>query len=255
VVTIHDLAFLDRPDELAPANRDLPNLVRSAARRAGAVCTPSRAVASDIVHRLDVPADRVVVTPLGVDAGWFRAVPPTAELRGELGLPQRYLLFVGAAQPRKGLDVLLDAHQAELDLPPLALAGPAGWGPPPATSSRVHTVGYLGEEVLRAVVAGATALVLPSRDEGFGLPLAEAMAAGVPVVCSNLPALREVAGGHATLVPPGDVTALATALVTVSGSGRDPAGTARRRAHAARFTWAACAEATVSAYQLALRKP
>jgi len=119
----------------------------------------------------------------------------------------------------------------------------------------VHTVGYLGEEVLRAVVAGATALVLPSRDEGFGLPLAEAMAAGVPVVCSNLPALREVAGGHATLVPPGDVAALATALITVSGSGRDPAGSARRRAHATQFTWAACADATISAYQLALRTP
>ena len=255
VVTIHDLAFLDRPDELAPANRDLPNLVRSAARRAAAVCTPSRAVATDIVHRLDVPADRVVVTPLGVGPGWFRAAPPTAELRGELGLPQRYLLFVGTAQPRKGLEVLLDAHQGEPDLPPLALVGPAGWGPPPATSSRVHTVGYLEEEALRAVVAGASALVLPSREEGFGLPLAEAMAAGVPVVCSNLPALREVAGGHATLVPPGDVAALAAAMITVSGSGRDPASSARRRAHATRFTWAACAEATVSAYQLALRDP
>jgi len=255
VVTIHDLAFLDRPGELAPANRDLPGLVRSAARRAAAVCSPSRAVAGDIVHRLDVPADRVVVTPLGVDPGWFRAAPPTDELRDELRLPQRYLLFVGTTQPRKGLDVLLDAHQAELDLPPLVLAGPAGWGPPPATSSRVHTVGYLEEEVLRSVIAGATALVLPSRDEGFGLPLIEAMAAGTPVVCSNLPPLREVAGGHATLVPPGDVAALAAALVTVSGSGSDPAGTARRRAHAARFTWAACAEATVSAYQLALHNP
>nr|MDQ3988210.1 glycosyltransferase family 4 protein [Actinomycetota bacterium] len=256
VVTIHDLAFLDRPGELAPANRDLPDLVRSAASRAAALCTPSRAVAGEVVRRLDVPADRVVVTPLGVDPGWFRAAPPTAQLRGQLGLPQRYLLFVGAAQPRKGLDVLLDAHAAERDLPSLVLAGPAGWGPPPATSSRVHTVGYLEEEVLRAVVAGATALVLPSRDEGFGLPLVEAMATGIPVVCSNLPALHEVAGGHATLVPRGDVAALGAALITVSGSGHDPAGTARRRAHAARFTWAACAEATVSAYQLAaLRDP
>jgi len=252
VVTIHDLAFLDRPDELAPTNRDLPELVRSAARRAGAVCTPSRAVARQVVRRLDVPADRVVVTPLGVDPGWFRATPPSAQLRGELGLPQRYLLFVGTAQPRKGLDVLLDAHQAELDLPPLALAGPAGWGPPPATSARVHTVGFLEEEVLHAVVAGATALVLPSRDEGFGLPVAEAMATGTPVVCSNLPALREVAGGHGTLVPLGDVAALAAALVTVSDAGPDPAGAASRRAHATRFTWAACAEATMSAYRLAL---
>jgi glycosyltransferase involved in cell wall biosynthesis len=255
VVTIHDLAFLDQPGELAPANRNLPNLVRSTARRAAAVCTPSRAVARDVVRRLDVPADRVVVTPLGVDPGWFRATPPPAQLRGELRLPQRYLLFAGTPQPRKGLDVLLDAHQAERDLPPLVLAGPPGWGPPPATSSRVHPVGYLEEEVLRAVVAGATALVLPSRDEGFGLPLAEAMATGTPVVCSNLPALREVADGHATLVPPGDATALATALSTISSAGSDPAGTAHRRAHAAQFTWAACADATMSAYQLALRTP
>ncbi|MGH4018338.1 MAG: glycosyltransferase family 4 protein, partial [Pseudonocardiaceae bacterium] len=183
-VTVHDLAFLDRPDELAPSNKDLPDLVRSAARRAAVVCAPSRAVGQQVTDRLGVPAERVVVTPLGVDDGWFAAAPPTTALRGELRLPQRYLLFVGAAQPRKGLDVLLDAHKAELDLPPLVVTGPAGWGPPQASSSRVHTVGYLAEDDLRSVVAGAAALVLPSRDEGFGLPVAEAMATGVPVVCS-----------------------------------------------------------------------
>lgn len=252
VVTVHDLAFLDRPDTLAPSQRDLPGLVRSAARRALAVCTPSWAVAEQVTTALDVPAENVVVTPLGVDPGWFTAAPPGAQLRAELRLPQRYLLFVGTAQPRKGLDVLLDAHEAELDLPPLVIAGPPGWGPRPATSSRVHLVGYLPDVGLRSVVAGASALVLPSRGEGFGLPVAEAMATGVPVVCSNLPALREVAGGHATLVPPGDVAALATALVTVDGAGRDPAGAAARRAHAARFSWSACAEATVRAYGVAL---
>jgi glycosyltransferase involved in cell wall biosynthesis len=77
-------------------------------------------------------------------------------------------------------------------------AGPAGWGPALTTSSRVHTTGYLDEADLRCVVAGATAVVLPSRDEGFGLPVLEAMAAGIPAVCSDLPALRKVAGGLAT---------------------------------------------------------
>jgi glycosyltransferase involved in cell wall biosynthesis len=251
VVTVHDLAFLDRPEFLAPAQRDLPDLVRRSVARAAVVCTPSGAVAKQVARRLDIPAERIVVTPLGVDPAWSSTGPPSPALRETLGLPPHYLLFVGAAQPRKGLDVLLDAHAAQPDLAPLVLAGPAGWGPTLTTSSRVHTVGYLDEADVRCVVAGAAALVLPSLDEGFGLPVLEAMAAGVPVVCSDLPALREVAGGLATLVPPGDPAALATALASVEGAGRDPVSAAARQAHAARYTWQACAQATVHAYRKA----
>ena len=258
VVTVHDLAFLDRPEFLSPAQRDLPDLVRRSVARAAVVCTPSRAVAQQVAHRLDIPAERIVVTPLGVDPAWSSTGPPSPALRATLGLPSRYLLFVGAAQPRKGLDVLLDAHAAQPDLAPLVLAGPAGWGPPgwgltltTSSSSRVRAVGYLDEADLRCVVAGAAALVLPSRDEGFGLPVLEAMAAGVPVVCSDLPALREVTGGLATLVPPGDPAALATALGRMQDAGRDPVSAAARQAHAARYTWQACAQATVRAYRKA----
>lgn len=251
VVTVHDLAFLDRPDELAPPQRDLPELVRSSVARAAVVCTPSGAVAEQVERRLGVDPDRIAVTPLGVDPAWLAATALNGTRRGEPRLPERYLLFVGAAQPRKGLDVLLAAHEAQPSLPPLVVAGPAGWGAAPRTSSRVHRVGYLREDELRGVVAGATALVLPSRDEGFGLPVLEAMATGVPVVCSNVPALREVASGLATLVPPGDVATLAAALSTVADAGADPAGAATRRAHAARYTWQACADATVAAYRRA----
>ncbi|MGH3547005.1 MAG: glycosyltransferase family 4 protein [Pseudonocardiaceae bacterium] len=251
VVTVHDLAFLDRPEFLNPAQRDLPTLVERSVDRAAIVCTPSDAVAQQVTRRLGVPEERVVVTPLGVDRSWSTAVAPTEVLRAALSLPQRYLLFVGAAQPRKGLDVLLEAHRSQPDLAPLVLAGPAGWGPAPTTSSRVHTVGYLDEADLRCVVAGATTVVLPSRDEGFGLPVLEAMTAGIPVVCSDLPALREVTGGLATLVPPGDPAALATALASADDAALDPAGAAARRAHAARYTWQACAQATVSAYRKA----
>jgi glycosyltransferase involved in cell wall biosynthesis len=251
VVTVHDLAFLDCPDYLAPQQRDLPELVARSAARAAVVCTPSVAVAEQVACRLDIPAERIVVTPLGVDQPWLRAGPPTPTLRTTLGLPPRYLLFVGAAQPRKGLDVLLDAHASQPDLAPLVLAGPAGWGPVPVTSSRVRTLGYLDEADLRCVVAGAAALVLPSRDEGFGLPVLEAMAAGVAVVCSDLPALREVAGGLAMLVPPGDPAALATALAIADDAGDDPVAAAARQAHAARYTWHGCAEATVCAYRKA----
>jgi len=255
VVTVHDLAFLDRPELLDPRQRDLPDLLRRSVARAAVVCTPSGAVARQVARRLDIPAERIVVTPLGVDPAWSSTGPPSPALRATLGLPRRYLLFVGAAQPRKGLDVLLDAHAAHPGLAPLVLAGPAGWGPTPAASSRVHPVGYLDEADLRSVVAGAAVLVLPSREEGFGLPVLEAMAAGVPVVCSDLPALREVAGGLATLVPPEDPAALATALADVDGAGRDPVGAAARQAHAARYTWQACAQATVHAYRKARDRP
>lgn len=253
VVTVHDLAFLDRPDELAPQERELPELVRSSVARAEVVCTPSAAVAEQVEQKLGVDPDRIVVTPLGVDPQWLEATTLSRTRRAELRLPERYLLFVGAAQPRKGLDVLLAAYAAQPQLPPLVLAGPAGWGPPPPRSPRVHSVGYLDDAELRSVVAGAAALVLPSRDEGFGLPVLEAMATGVPVVCSNVPALREVASGLATLVPPGDVATLAAALATVDGAGADPAGAATRRAHAARYTWEACADATVAAYRQAVK--
>lgn len=252
-VTVHDLAFLDHPEYLAPQQRTLPDLLRRSVARAAVVCTPSAAVARQVVRRLDVAPDGVVVTPLGVDRTWLNAAAPTETLRVTLRLPRRYLLFVGAAQPRKGLDVLLDAHAAQPDLAPLVLAGPAGWGPALTTSSRVHAVGYLSEADLRCVVAGATAVVLPSRDEGFGLPVLEAMATGVPVVCSDLPALREISGGLANLVPPGDPAALATALALADSADGDPDGASARRAHAACYTWLACAEATVRAYRIARR--
>ncbi|HEX2301430.1 MAG TPA: glycosyltransferase family 1 protein [Pseudonocardiaceae bacterium] len=254
VVTVHDLAFLQRPDDLAPQQRDLPDLVRRSVARAAVVCTPTAAVAEQVSDRLRVPRERIVITPLGVDPGWQEATAPDAELRAALELPPRYLLFAGTAQPRKGLDVLLAAHAARPGLPPLVLAGSAGWGTTTAPGPRLHRVGYLADRELRSVMAGAAALVLPSHDEGFGLPVLEAMATGTPVVCSDIPALREVAGGLATLVPPGDAVALGSALASVlaAGSGSTEA-VAARRAHAALYTWQHCARATLHAYQLACR--
>lgn len=250
VLTVHDLAFLDAPGELPPGDRELPALVRKSADRARVVCTPTKAVAAAVVERLAVPAERVMVTPLGVDAAWFTALPPGDGLRRRLRLPSRYVLFVGAEGPRKGLDVLARAHAAAPDLPPLVLTGP---GRARAAGRVIHT-GYLPEVELRSVVAGAAAVVLPSRDEGFGLPVLEALACNVPVVCSDVPALREVAGDQAALVPYGDVDALAHALTEAVADPPPPAVMAARRAHAAGFTWRHCAETTVAAYRRAAHR-
>ncbi|GAA2664860.1 MULTISPECIES: glycosyltransferase family 1 protein [Actinosynnema] len=250
VVTIHDLAMLDHPGDLPPSDARLPELVRQSAARAAVVCTPTRAVADQVVERLGVPEDRIVVTPLGVDPAWFAARPPSDPVRARLRLPLEYLLFVGAGGPRKGLDRLIAAHAARPELPPLVLAGPGESG----VDGRVVRTGYLTEIDLRRVVAGASALVLPSRDEGFGLPVLEALACNVPVVCSDVPALREVAGGHAVHVPVGDVEALGQALVETVETPPSPAAQAARRAHASEFTWRRTAELTVKAYEKAARR-
>ncbi|HEX4702099.1 MAG TPA: glycosyltransferase family 1 protein [Pseudonocardiaceae bacterium] len=250
VLTIHDLSFLDAPEELPPSDRELPELVRRSAARARVVCTPTKAVAAAVVERLDVAVERVMVTPLGVDPAWFTARPPSEELRARLGLPSAYLLFVGAEGPRKGLDALYKAHAASPALPPLVITGPSESG----VDGRVIRTGYLTDVDLYSVVAGAATVVLPSRDEGFGLPVLEALACNVPVVCSDVPALREVAGGQATLVPYGDIEALAEALGAALADPPPSAVLAARRAHAAEFTWRRCAEATVAAYQRAAHR-
>ncbi|MCI2422192.1 glycosyltransferase family 4 protein [Saccharopolyspora sp. K220] len=239
VVTVHDLAFLDDP---SLADHDLPELVRSSVRRARAVCTPTEAVADAVSIRLDVPRDRVVVTPLGVDPEWFTAVPMDSTLRVQYGLPSEYLVFVGAEGPRKGLPDLLAAHGP--DLPPLVIAGPADAG----RSNEVIRTGYLPDDRLRRLVAGASALVLPSRDEGFGLPALEALACGVPVVCSDIPALREITADHAVFFPHGDTAALNEALHQALA---DPPNPETGRAQAKTFTWQACAEKTLTAYHRA----
>lgn len=246
VLTVHDLAFLDAPNELPPSDRELPALVRRSAQRAGVVCTPTRAVAEAVQDRLGVPEGRVMVTPLGVDPAWFAARAPGPELRERLRLPAEYLLFIGATGPRKGLDFLRKAHQSTPNLPPLVLTGPGKSG----VDGRTVRTGYLPEFELRSVVAGASAMVLPSRDEGFGLPVLEALACNVPVVCSDVPALREVAGDQATLVPYGDPDALAAALLRALEDPPSADVLAARRSHASGFTWRRCAETTVDAYRL-----
>ncbi len=243
VLTVHDLDFVDA----AGAGPDPRGFVRSL-HRAAVVCTPTRAVADRLTARFGVDPDRVVVTPLGVDGAWFHAEPPDAALRERYGLPAEYLLFVGQPGPRKGLSTLVEALDPEL--PPLVLAGPPATEPP-LVDSGLRSTGYLPEETLRRVVAGARALVLPSRDEGFGLPALEAMAAGTPVVCSDIPALREVTGGHALLAPHGDSSALRSALHRAVSSESDH-GIAAARRHAAGFTWRRCATETLRAYRLAL---
>ncbi|MDT7538184.1 MAG: hypothetical protein QOI82_1769 [Actinomycetota bacterium] len=247
VVTIHDLSYLHRPETVSSASARYRTLVPRSIARASVVITPSQATADAVREAYDVTVP-LVVTPLGVDATWASAMAPDDTLRRQLGLPSSYLLFVGTLEPRKDLRTLLAAHRLLAEAPPLALVGPPGWGAQLDTTGCI-TTGYLEDERLRSVVAGATALVLPSLDEGFGIPVIEALAAGTPVVASDLPVLREVGGTVTAYAEPGDPGAFAAAIQQVLDEPGEPGP---RRTHGAAYSWARCAEATRAAYSLAL---
>ena len=254
VLTVHDLTFVNLPDTVHRSSADLVDLVPRGVRRAGAVCTPTHAVARELMDRYHLPSDRVVVTPLGIDQRWLTATPADATLRRRLQLPDEYVLFVGSREPRKGLSTLMAAHRlmraADSATPPLVLVGPQGWGADTGEDvTGVHALPYLDQADLESVVACATVVVMPSRYEGFGLPILEAMATGTPVVISEDPAMVEVAGGRAAGFPIGDADALADRLGAVLAG--DHPDAASLRSYAADWTWDRCVSQTISAYERA----
>lgn len=254
VVTVHDLAYLLHPGDVEAASLAYRRLVPRGLARARAVLTVSHAVRAEVLEVYGLDPHRVLVTPNGVDPAWSRATAPDDADRQRLDLPGRYVVFVGTLEPRKNLPWLVRAHrQARAEhgeqVPELVLCGGAGWGERADLEGTVRT-GYLDADDLRRVVAGAAALVLPSRYEGFGLPVLEALSCGTPVVCSDLPVLREASGGNAVFVPLDDTDALAHALAALPEV--SDADRAAMAAHAARHTWQACADATVAAYRQAV---
>lgn len=257
VVTVHDAVPWTHPETLTPRgvawHRDI---IGRAAQRADAIVVPSLAVADDLSGIFPTAADRMHVVGHGVTS-----LPPPADAaqrRNRLGLPERYVLAVATLEPRKGLDVLVESMALrELTSPApgpaaLVIVGPPGWGSVDIAAvaarsglspDRVQVTGRLDDTDLAAVLAGAAVLAAPSRSEGFGLPVLEAMAAGVPVVCSDAPALVELAGGVGLVVPRDDPAALAQALAHVLGDSRAAAElTDRGRRRATDFSWAAAAE-------------
>jgi glycosyltransferase involved in cell wall biosynthesis len=209
-VTVHDLALLREPRWFPRWSRAYGTLaVPRVVRRAARVVCVSRATADDVERLLGVPASRVRVVPNGLDAV-FR------EPLGAPPLPYPYLLFVGTPEPRKNLGGLLAAYR-ELRAGGLAealvLVGGGGWGGvrvPDADG--VVRLGHVDDRTLRDLYGHATATVYPSFWEGYGLVAVEALAAGSPLVCADVPALREVAGADAHYCDPRSPAAIARAI-------------------------------------------
>jgi len=252
-MTVHDATPWLHPDVTGARWYARP-LYPQALARAAAIFTVSAAAREDLVRAAGAPRERVVVTPNGVDPRLF-------ELSAPEGPRAPYLLAVGTFEPRKNLPALLDAfrllrregrdlqlvvvgRQAFTQLLPLADLAP-----------HVRLTGSVPDEELHALYAGAACFVMPSLLEGFGLPLAEAMAAGVPAVASDIPALREVGGETVRYADPhhpeGFAAAVRAALDDREGS-QLRAAAARGRAR--RFRWEDTARATLATYRRVLRE-
>jgi glycosyltransferase involved in cell wall biosynthesis len=253
VVTVHDAVPWTHPETLTPRGvRWHRRAVELAARHADRVVVPTHAVAAELAAAVPaLRADRVRVVGEGASAV-LAAQPADADDRARrLDLPPAYLLSLATLEPRKGLDVLL-AALAEPKAPdlPLLLVGQPGWGgvDPLAEAARlglaagrVRVLGRLPDADLAVVLHRAAALAVPSRAEGFGLPVLEAMAAGVPVVTSDAPALVEVGGGAALAVPRDDPAELAAALDTVTQPAERDRWAAAGRDRSGHYSWSAAA--------------
>ena len=260
VLTLYDLIPL-RQDE---ASRPLARLafsasVRLAAAAAKHLITLSSASAADLQQTLGVPADKITVVPAAPDPQ-FAPQPEAvvAEVRRRLALPAAYALYVGSNKPHKNLPRLATAYASlpAADRLPLVIAG--HWDPrypearqrAAARPGRVHLIGGVAQTDLAALYAGAAFFVFPSLEEGFGLPVLEAMACGTPVLCADLPVLREVGGDAALYFDPHQAEAIAAALERALSDADLLAGLRERGlARAQAFSWQRAAAATVQVYE------
>jgi len=260
VVTIHDLFFLERAhDTSAEIRRDYVELAPSHAQRAHAVITSTQYGRRQIADRLGVAPERIYICPPGAPAWRTLGHAPNVPDEG-------CILFVGTLEPRKNVGVLLDAYArvlARRPAPPLVLAGRATSAAAewlarldrPPLAGHVRHLGYVPDTRREELYRSARVLVMPSLDEGFGLPALEAMSAGVPVIVSSRGSLPEVVGGAGPEIDPADVAALADAIERAVVDDRwavqaAEAGLARART----FTWAESARTLHRAYEEAVAR-
>ena len=256
VVTIHDLLPITHPHLYPPGADSHQRTELEAAQAADVIVTTCEATADEIVSVVGFPRDQIAVAPPGPFAvSTTRAAAPA---QGP------YVLAVGQVTPRKGFDVLAAAAAlVGTRCPPVLVAGPDWWRADEIrhaisnvdSEGRIRLLGPVDDATLAALYLGATLVCHPSRAEGFGLTCLEAMAAGAPLIATDLPSVREVVGGAAVLVPVDDAEALAEELGSLLADADRRAALAeagRRRAGA--FSWEHMGEEVVSAYRRALRR-
>jgi glycosyltransferase involved in cell wall biosynthesis len=252
VVTLHDLIPWVIGGWRMAGERSRWWLGRRLLQRADLVIVPSEATARDARNTAEVPGDRLVVIPEGVASGFVPAEGAHLRVAERHGLSRPYFVFVGTLDARKDPGALLRSWEvakragANLDL---VLAGAAS-RQAPAEMGAARRLGYLEHSALVDLYSAATCLLFPSRYEGFGLPILEAMACGCPAVTYRNSSLPEVAGDAAAVVPDGDADAMGRAAAEIA---LDPQLAARLRkaglARAREFSWRKAAMATIAVYR------
>jgi alpha-1,3-rhamnosyl/mannosyltransferase len=243
--TIHDLVPLRYPEWTHGRTVRMHGAkYRHAAQRCDVVVVNSRYTGDDVAETLGVPPERIAVAYPGVDPDFV----PHGE-RTDLGRP--YILTVATLEPRKNLATLVEAYRTLGDTGlALAVAGAAGWGEQPTLDADgILRLGYTAPDELPRLYRGASVLVYPSLFEGFGMPVVEAMACGVPVVASEHPSLDEAAGTAAVRADPRDAQALADAVRTALERREELVRLGLE--HARRFTWLANGRAHLAAWEAA----
>jgi glycosyltransferase involved in cell wall biosynthesis len=244
--TIHDLVPLHHPEWTTPRTRSMHSRkYENTARTCDVVFVNSAFTGRDVVETLGVDPERVHVA--------HPAPKPVFRADGECAdLGQPYVLTVATLEPRKNLQALVDAHRRlDSDLL-LAVAGGEGWGEQPALDAPgIRRLGFVSDEELARLYRGASVAVYPSRFEGFGIPVVEAMACGCPVVVSSHPSLDEAAGDAAVRADPDDPPAIAAAIERALHE-RERLVRAGLE-HVRRFSWRIVGETFLRGYEAALR--
>lgn len=264
VVTFHDMTFFLYPQLHTRAKRlFFPLAIRYSARYADGLISVSESTRQDAIRLAGVEPGKIFTVPLGVSEDFHPVSDPAA--RSKIGeryhLPEDFILYVGLVEPRKNLPLLIKSYKTlagrGISLP-LVIVGRLGWMYQEVLDlvealgikDAVQFAGYIPQEDLPIVYNLASLFVYPSQYEGFGLPVLEAMACGVPVVATSVSSLPEVAGQAGLLVPPGDEAALAQAMQAVL---TDPDVrrqlTEKGPQRASQFTWKRTALSTLKVYQ------
>jgi glycosyltransferase involved in cell wall biosynthesis len=264
VVTVHDAAPLVMPEAFTRRGVKFHRRgFAAAAKRARLVIAVSEFCADEVTAHTRIPRDRIRVVPNGVDRerATIESVAKARAIYAIDDLP--YVFWAGTFQPRKNVRVLLDAF-TRLDAARvphrLVLAGPPGWKPDDADAEvarglgdRVRLLGPVHREQLFPLFRGADLYAFPSRHEGFGIPVLEAMAQETAVLCSDIPALREVAGDAARFVAPDDTDGWVDALTTLLTDDAARATlVASGSVRVTNYSWARCARETAAVYREAL---
>lgn len=267
VVTFCDMVFVLFPEVHNFARRAFfRTMMRRSARRANRLIAISESTRQDVMRHMRVPGERIVAVPLAADSTFCpRPAVEVEAVCARYGLtPGRFILNVGVLEPRKNVPALLRAYASLGDAfpdVPLVIAGKKGWMYEEIfraahelgfdrDSSRVRFVGHVPEDDLVPLYNGARVFVYPSRYEGFGLPVLEALQCGAPTITTNVSSMPEVAGDSALLVSPDDVEGLSGALCKVLSDDRLAQELSRRGVEQAKpFSWRRCAQETLQVYR------